>query len=98
MVTASTPDPASVTPLTFALGIVAFIVAVALIGALVNAARYLRAAHQRGMARVSTTADREAARREAERNRHLRRVRRTVIDMDAHGNVTAISTARRAGR
>jgi hypothetical protein len=84
---ASTPDPASVTPLSVALGILAFVALVALIAVVGNAARYVLAAHRRGMARVHAADQRTAGYR-------ARRNRRTIVDVETDGTVTGITVAR----
>lgn len=98
MTTASAAIPADVTPLSFTLGILAFVALVALIGAAAGAARYLRAAHARGMARLHVADQTTAARREAERARHLRRVRRTVVTIDPSTGAVRNVTIARPGR
>lgn len=80
--------PSFVTPLSFAAGIILFVVLVAALGGAANLVRYLRAAHVRGMARVDA-ADQAAA------NRRARAARRTVVDVDTDGTITGITTARR---
>lgn len=87
MLTASAATPASVSPLTFLAGIAAFVVLVAVIG---GAARYLRAGHRAGMARLAA-----ADFRGMDANRRARTARRTVVDLDESGRVAAVTVERR---
>lgn len=93
-VTASHAAPAGVTPLSFVLGILAFVVLVAVIG---GVARFVRTGHRAGVARLAaydarTTA---GARRAAQATRRHRNGR-TVIDVDDAGTVRGITVTRRA--
>lgn len=77
-----THAPADLTPLSFVLGIAAFVAAVALLAALHGAARWIRTQHRAGIARVAAY---DAS--TVESRRRARLAARTIIDAES-GAVT----------
>ena len=84
-VTAAAEIPAGVSPLSFVLGILAFVALVAVLGAIYGAVQFFRAGgHRAGVARLARY---DEATETPEARRRARLARRTVMDA-ATGTVT----------
>lgn len=90
MLTASAATPAAVTPLSFALGLIALGLFIVALSYAAGAVRWLTARHRAGVARVAAYDARTV-----EARRRARLARRTVVDVDATGRVAAITVERR---